>query len=54
MSEAIARHSGRAFVPLEEVATAEQLLGLREEAARLSAGEVLDLAREELASLIPG
>ena len=51
VSPAIARHSGRAYVPLEDVASAEQLAELRAEAHRPSAEEVLDLAREELADL---
>jgi predicted ATPase/DNA-binding SARP family transcriptional activator len=51
VNPSIARHSGRAFVPLQDVVPEEHIVELRAEAARLSAGDVLDLAREELADL---
>ncbi|HWM73225.1 MAG TPA: hypothetical protein VNQ53_05770, partial [Nocardioides sp.] len=51
VSAAIARHSGRAFVPLADVVPDDQVGDLRAEAARLSAEEILDLAREELTAL---
>ena len=52
VSRDIARHSGRSFVPLAEVVSVDQEPQVRADAARLSAEEVLDLARAELADLV--
>ena len=51
VSPTIARHSGRAFVPLADVVPEDRLAEVRSDAARLSAEEILDLAREELTRL---
>ena len=54
VSARIARHSGRAFVPLADVVPDDQLEELRAEATRRGADRVLDLAREELTNLAAG
>jgi predicted ATPase/DNA-binding SARP family transcriptional activator len=54
VSPAIARHGGRAFVPLEAIIADDRLAELRAEAAGLGADAVLDLAREELSELSGG
>lgn len=51
VSPAIARHSGRMFVPLDEAVPADRLAEVRAESARMSADEVLDLARAALLEL---
>ncbi|GAA4364657.1 BTAD domain-containing putative transcriptional regulator [Nocardioides caricicola] len=51
VSPAIARHSGRQFVPLTDLVAAEEVAGLRAEVARLSPAGVLDLLRQELAGI---
>jgi predicted ATPase/DNA-binding SARP family transcriptional activator len=51
VSPAIARHSGRAFVPLEDVVSPDQLQELRAEVALLGSHGVLERARGELEAL---
>jgi predicted ATPase/DNA-binding SARP family transcriptional activator len=51
VSPVIARHSGRAYVPLAEVVPEDQLDELHAEATRMTPRDILDLAREELATL---
>lgn len=51
VNPAIARHSGRLFVPLDEVVESSTVADLRAEAELLTPSGVLDLARTELASL---
>jgi predicted ATPase/DNA-binding SARP family transcriptional activator len=51
VSPAIARRSGRAFVPVEELVDPAEVEELREEARRLGPSGVLDLARRHLVEL---
>jgi hypothetical protein len=51
VSPTIARHSGRVFVPLDDLVPAERVEELKAEATRLTPAGVLDLARQELADL---
>jgi predicted ATPase len=48
VSPSIARRSGRAYVPLEELVAAADVEALRREARRLGPAEVLDLGRSHL------
>lgn len=47
----IARHSSRGFVPVSSVIGVEELESLRAEAAALSAGEIVEAAREALRAI---
>ncbi|WP_243057641.1 BTAD domain-containing putative transcriptional regulator [Nocardioides sp. SR21] len=51
VSPAIARHSGRLFVPLEDIVEPSEIADLRAEAEQLTPTGVLDLARADLAAL---
>ena len=51
VSPAIARRTGRAFVPVEELVDAAEVEALREEAHRLGPSGVLDLGRGHLVEL---
>lgn len=51
VSPAIARHSGRLYVPLDELVAAGEVAGLRAEVERLTPNGVLELLRRELASV---
>jgi hypothetical protein len=54
VSPAIARRSGRAFVPLTELVDPSEVDVLREEARRLGTSGVLDLAAQHLAEVAAG
>ncbi len=54
VSPAIARHSGRAYVPLSDLADEAQTERLREEAGRLGPAAVLQLVQTELATIAEG
>lgn len=47
----IARHSGRTFIPVESVVSAEELEGLRAEVATMSTKDVVELARAALSRI---
>jgi hypothetical protein len=51
VDEEIARFSGRSFTPVDDLVDTDELVRLREEAARLGPAEVLDLAQAELGEL---
>lgn len=51
VSASIARHSGRLFIPVEELVPATELAELANEVERLGPSGVLDLLRRELAAL---
>jgi hypothetical protein len=50
----IARHSGRAYLPVETVVSAEELEDLRAEVAALSTKDVVELARAALSRIAAG
>ena len=51
VSAEIARHSNRAFVPLEEAVAADQVEEVPAEVSRIGTHGAVDRAREELADL---
>ena len=51
VSPAIARHSGRLFLPLHDVVDPAELEEVRQDVVRLGPSGVLEVARQELAEL---
>ncbi|MET0837903.1 MAG: hypothetical protein ABWY19_03915, partial [Marmoricola sp.] len=51
VNEQIARHSGRSFTSVHDLAGPEALEALRAEAERMTPGEVIELARSALARI---
>lgn len=51
VSPVIARHSGRAYLPLPDLVEAEQVASLRDESARLGPAAVLQLLQTELTTI---